>query len=1207
MRKLRLIFLAIFFSVSVYSQSTTEGYSGVEFVENGNQWDENILYKADVNCGAVFLEKNCLTFAFKDMKAIDKIFEYKHIPRQKNLKPEPEDYIINCHAYKIKFLNCDTDASISADNKCEGFYNFFMGADSSKWTSHINSYRKVYYSDLYEKTDLRIYENNSHLKYDIVLHPGADAENIKFLYDGVDSIFIRDNNLIIKTSVNEITELSPEAFQIINGNKISVPCAYSLQDAVLSFVFPEGYDKSEDLIIDPTLVFSTYSGSTADNWGFTATYDTSGCVYSGGITFGTGYPVSAGAYQVNFAGGDPMSWMGGCDIAIIKYNATGTQRLWASYLGGSGEDLPHSMIVNNSNQLVIYGTTGSSNFPVTLGAYDQSFDGGTAVGYDQGSIQFSQGIDIYVSKISNDGTQLLASTYVGGTANDGLNDPSVLAYNYGDGARGEIMTDDNDNVYVVSTTNSVNFPVTAGAFQTTPGGGGQDGVIFKMNPNLSGMVWSSYIGGSGADAVYGIVLDDNNNAYITGGTSSANFPATAGALHTAYIGGQSDGFISEINQNGSSILKSTYYGSDMYDQSYNIATGNGGKIYVYGQTAKTGSTFIYNATWATPSGGQFISKMEPDLSTLIWSTAFGTGIGGPDISPNAFCVDNCEHIYLSGWGGYLNGFGGTSGLPVSSNAFQSITDGNDFYFLVIDDDASAMVYGSFFGGSSSADHVDGGTSRFDSKGIIYNAVCAGCMGYSDFPTTPGVWSNTNNSTNCNNAVIKFDFQLVGVTAVASGLPNDTGCVPYIVNFINTSNGVSYEWDFDDGTTSTLTAPSHTYTIPGTYNVMLVAIDSATCNISDTTYLTIMAMPATTVDIGNDTVICAGDSLLLDAGNPGLTFLWSTGDTCQTITVTDTGSYWVSVNNGVCFSYDTINIIFMHFDPTVVDTFTCEGSNVELDAGNTGATFLWSTGDTSQTILVDTSGTYWVSIFSGNCIVTDTFNVVIAPKPIVFLGNDTIFCQTVSMSLDAGNPGCQYYWSTGVNTQSINIDTSGTYWVVVTNTYCSASDTINISAVYPPYLGPNDVMCEQNFYSLDAGPTHFNILWSTGETSQMINVTEPGSYWVQISHTNCVVSDTINIEQGGSLTVYFPNTFTPDGDGLNDVFTGIGEEITYFDLTIFTRWGQEIFHATDPQTAWDGTFEGRKVQQDIYVWVADYKTTCTGWNIQHKIGSILVLR
>jgi gliding motility-associated-like protein len=378
------------------------------------------------------------------------------------------------------------------------------------------------------------------------------------------------------------------------------------------------------------------------------------------------------------------------------------------------------------------------------------------------------------------------------------------------------------------------------------------------------------------------------------------------------MGGVSDGFITKISKNGNSILKSTFYGSNAYDQSYRIQKNKDGYIYIFGQTQATGNTFIYNATWATPNGGQFVSKLYPDLNALVWSTAFGKGTGVPDISPTAFLVDLCGYVYMSGWGGSLNGFGGTSGLPVTPNAFQSTTDNNDFYFLVISEDASSIVYGTYFGSAWSQDHVDGGTSRFDKTGKIYQSVCAGCGGDSQFPTTPGAWSNTNHSTNCNNALIKFYFELSSVMAVADVAPSDTGCVPYTVNFINNSNGMSNLWNFGDGSPlDTTMAPSHIYTIPGIYTVTFVAVDSTKCNISDTAWLTIHATPVPVKSLRNDTSVCQGVILSLDAGNPGMAYLWSTGATSQTINVSDTGLFWVGIQSGPCFLSDSVTISRLH--------------------------------------------------------------------------------------------------------------------------------------------------------------------------------------------------------------------------------------------------------------------------------------------------------
>ena len=200
-------------------------------------------------------------------------------------------------------------------------------------------------------------------------------------------------------------------------------------------------------MIDPTVVFSSYSGSTADNWGYTATYDSHGNLYGGGIVFGVGYPLvpALGAYQTDFAGD--------VDIAISKFDATGSFLHYSTYIGGTAADIPHSLYVNDNDELYIFGTTGSADFPVTADAFDTSVNGGPNISLST-SMDFPAGSDIFVAKLSADGTQLPASTYIGGSGNDGVNTASGLRKNYADDNRGEIIVDGNSNVYVVSSTSS---------------------------------------------------------------------------------------------------------------------------------------------------------------------------------------------------------------------------------------------------------------------------------------------------------------------------------------------------------------------------------------------------------------------------------------------------------------------------------------------------------------------------------------------------------------------------------------------------------------------------------------------------------------------------------------------------------------------------------------------------------------------------------
>ncbi|MEI6122536.1 MAG: gliding motility-associated C-terminal domain-containing protein [Bacteroidota bacterium] len=994
-----------------------------------------------------------------------------------------------------------------------------------------------------------------------MLHKGANPKNIIIEYEGLKSISIQHSNLIIKTSVNQVTELAPIAYQIINGEKISVQCNFRLNKNKLTFEFLDFYDKEYDLIIDPVLIFSTYTGSFADNWGFTATYDEFGNTYSGGICFGNGlneYPVSPGAFQVNFAGGEG-TYLEGCDIAIIKYDPTGQNRIYATYLGGARNDLPHSTIVDQEGNLLIFGTTGSDNFPMTQNPFDSTFNGGTNITYDY-VLTFSLGVDMYIAKLSADGTQLLSSTYVGGTSNDGINFFAPLSHNYADGARGEINIDENNNVYVVSTTASVDFPVSAAAFQPVYGGGALDGCVFVIDNGLHNMIWSSFIGGSDLDAVYGVVIDDSSNVYICGGTVSQNFPTTIGVLQPTYNGGTTDGFISKISANGSILLKSTYYGSAYYDQTYLMDRSKQGYIYVYGQTSDPGSTFINNALWNHPGAGQFISKIYPNLDNLVWSTTFGTGNGGPDISPTAFLVDLCDKIYLSGWGGSVNSFGGTSGLPISSDAYQSTTDNSDFYLLVINDNASAMVYGTFFGGPISWEHVDGGTSRFDRKGKIYQSVCAGCGGNDDFPTTPLAWSNVNNSSNCNNGTFKFDFMLP-ITIADFQLP-PVICIPDSVHFINTSYsggaGMTYFWTFGDGNSSTLQNPIHYYNSSGVYNVTLAVTDTGTCNMSDTISKQVLVLSNSSDTIPTK-YMCIGDYIqigILPTADTNVTFHWipstalSDPFICNPISsATISTIYTLLVSNGVCTDTLRQKVVVYDLDAYAGhDTTTCDGhitltANTAQDAN----LFHWSTNhdftdwlnsphtNPSMNATISTPTYYYVMVNNGYCSAIDSVLVsfVVVADSFHFASPS---CQDscngwAAVVVSAGNPPYTYHWSNGGITDTIQNLCEGTYSVTVTdNSTCISISSIVLPAPEPLLAFPQifNIPCDEACVgsialNTSGGSPPYFYYWNNGQTTSSLTGLCAGNYSVTITDTKlCQESNSFYVivdSVFGSVVVY----------------------------------------------------------------------------------------
>jgi hypothetical protein len=273
----------------------------------------------------------------------------------------------------------------------------------------------------------------------------------------------------------------------------------------------------------------------------------------------------------------------------------------------------------------------------------------------------------------------------------------------------------------------------------------------------------------------------NGVIYTAGATTSTDFPRTASGpvISSAFNGGETDGFIAMISGDGTTHIKSTYLGTGSTDMVYGVQLDRNQYPYVMGTT--TGSWPVTaNATFRQANGKQFISKLQPDLSAYIYSTVFGKGQADPDISPVAFLVDRCENVYVSGWGGKLNSElgwdnAGTTGLTVvNAGSLPTDNDGNAFYIFVLERDAKSQLFGALFGASNAmnTDHVDGGTSRFDANGVIYQAQCGFCNGGpSPFPTTAGSWSTTNRSSNCNLAMVKIAMELAGVsTGVKSFVP-----------------------------------------------------------------------------------------------------------------------------------------------------------------------------------------------------------------------------------------------------------------------------------------------------------------------------------------------------------------------------------------------------------------------------------------------------
>lgn len=905
---------------------------GLNFIANHKQWRSDIQFSVNLPGGAVNISPGRLHYYFVDDKT-------EH-PHERRVMPDAGGALINVHAVQVSFLHANPTPGVHPLGKKRDYRNYFVGDDESRWVSGVPVFSGVLYSNLYEGIDLKLYSSGSQLKYDLLVAPGGNVSDVVLVYDGAERISIDQGDLRVVTPGGEWRELQPVAWQYIDGEKVYVRCVYTLRGNEVSFSLPNGYDPCYELTIDPLLIFSTYSGSTADNWGSTATPGEGGTLYSAGATresMGGKFPATAGVFQTT--AGQLY------DIGVLKYDSAGSTLLYASYLGGAGLESAHSLVMDYNEDLIVLGTTSSTDFATTEGAFDNTFNGGPAVVH---VYEESGGYDIFISRISRDGTELKASSYFGGSMSDGLGiSASKLVQNYGDELRGDIITDRDGNVYVSSVTSSTDFPMV-NSFEMSYGGGQTDALLLKIAPDLSVILWSAFLGGTGDDAAYTLKLDRDNNIFIAGGTTSSNFPVTSDTYRPAFSG-QVDGWIAKVASDGSSILHATYMGTSRTDQIYFLDLNSAEEPHVFGVTnAGTSIPKIPATVFNRNNGGQFMQKYSNDLSSLLVSTTYGSGRSVPDISPTAFLVNDCGNVYMSGWGGAtLNSSipnawpTSTEGLPVSADAVQTTTSGNDFYFIVLADDASEFLYGTFLGGSVSLTHVDGGTSRFEKNGLVYHAVCSGCavnatgLPVSDFPTTAGAWSNTNNSANCNNAAFKFDLSsLKALVRTNTESLSDPGvesiCLPEKFVFENFSiGGQEYVWDFGDGTSRTTVTRDtvvHAYRHPGQYVVRMKAIDIGTCSEVDSTRLVVNVFD-TGLFVQDDDDHCFGSPYRLMADG-GISYEWHTrnGGLVATgsnpfVEPSDTTEYFVTIlaANG-CVRRDsvTINVI-----PSITPTLRLE--------------------------------------------------------------------------------------------------------------------------------------------------------------------------------------------------------------------------------------------------------------------------------------------
>jgi hypothetical protein len=644
--------------------SQTYGKLPLHFEANKGQIDEQVKFLARGKGHTIFLTPSETVLVFAQ--------------REHNART----------ALRMTFVGANPEPRLVGAEELPGKANYFVGNDPAKWRTNVPTYAKVHYENVYPSIDLIYYGNQRQLEYDFVVGPGADPKRIVLAFRGADKLEVdATGDLVLHTSGGVVRQRKPFIYQEVDGVRREIAGGYVLKDARRVGFEVATYDASRRLVIDPVLFYSTYLGGSSTDGGGGVAVDAAGNAYTTGITSSTNFPTTAGAFDTTGGGAG--------DAFVTKLNPTGSGLVYSTYFGGSNDDFGRGIAVDAMGNAYVTGSTASTDLPTTLGAFQTAFGGSRT--------------DAFVMKLNPTGSGLVYSTYLGGSREEG-----GLA----------LAVDALGTAYVTGETDSGNFPTTPGAFQTTLGIG-RSAFVTKLDPAGSALVYSTYLGGSQIDSGRGIAVGATGNAYVTGFTSSSDFPTTPGAFQTT-LGGGLAAFVTKVDPTGSALVYSTYLGSGGTDGNA-IAVDTAGNAYITGSTASTDFPTTAGAFQTTGGGSfndAFVTKLNATGSGLVYSTYLG---GTEPDGGFGIAVDSAGNAYV----------GGTTqstDFPTTSGAFQTTLGGGlDTFMTKLNPTGSGLVYSTYLGGS---DDDRGSPIAVDTFG---NATVTGLTLSTDFPTTPGAF------------------------------------------------------------------------------------------------------------------------------------------------------------------------------------------------------------------------------------------------------------------------------------------------------------------------------------------------------------------------------------------------------------------------------------------------------------------------------------
>ncbi|MCP4580430.1 MAG: hypothetical protein GY839_02350 [candidate division Zixibacteria bacterium] len=646
------------------------------FTENRGQWDEQALFKASIGGATFWFCADEIAYVFT--RDTDQLIDDSWSDSDRREQPDMPDkfdhprYKKESIVIRAKLIGANRDAEIIGEDRLSHNCNYFYGNEPSKWRTSVPNYSSITYKDIYPGIDLNYHGNGRVMKYDFIVHPGADISQIQIRYEGSDNLSITPSgDLEATTLFGPIHENIPLVYQEKGSSRREITGRYAIREPGMFGFEVDDYDSALTLVIDPELVYSTYLGGNGFDYSYSIAVDGNRCAYITGETYSSNFPTE-NPYQPDQS--DDL------DAFVTKLSTSGNSLVYSTYLGGSNRDRGYGIAVDDSGCAYVTGFTESTDFP-TENPYHTNRDT----------------VDAFVTKLSAAGDSLIYSTYLGGNDDD---------YGYG------VAVDSWGCAYVIGHTASSNFP-TLNPYQTDQGD--DDLFITKLSALGNSLIYSTYLGGNNRERGDGIAVDGNGCAYVTGETRSGDFP-TENAYQTDQA--DDDAFVTKFSASGSSLIYSTYLGGNGLDHGRSIAVDGSGCAYVTGLTKS--SDFPTENSYQ-PSQGDindaFVTKLSASGSSLDYSTYLGGNDGdhGWGIAVNS---SGCA---------YVTGVTESTDFP-TENPYQTDQGAKDAFVTKLSTSGSSLIYSTYLGGS---DYDYGWAIAVDGSGRGY---ITGMVISTDFPT-----------------------------------------------------------------------------------------------------------------------------------------------------------------------------------------------------------------------------------------------------------------------------------------------------------------------------------------------------------------------------------------------------------------------------------------------------------------------------------------